>query len=56
VAVLSSGFIVFIMFAWPFIDAQIRKRWKGSEASVWIGIFGVLAIIALTIWEAAVEH
>jgi quinol-cytochrome oxidoreductase complex cytochrome b subunit len=55
-AVLSMGFVVFVMFCWPFVDGWIRRRWKGSEASVWIGILGVLAILALTIWEAAVEH
>ncbi len=56
VAVLSLGFIVFTMFLWPFIDGQIRKRWKGSEASVWVGIVAVLAIIGLTVWEALVSH
>lgn len=55
-AVLSMGFIVFVMFIWPFIDALIRRIWKGSEASVWIGIVAVIAIIALTVWEAVVEH
>ncbi len=55
-AVLSTGFIVFVMFAWPFIDAAIRRWTRVSEASVWIGIAGVLAIVALTVWEAAVEH
>ncbi len=55
-AILSMGFIVFTMFAWPFIDAQIRKRTRFAEASVFIGILGVVAIIGLTIWEAAVEH
>ena len=56
VAVLSMGFIVFIMFVWPFIDALIRRKWKNSEASVWIGILGALTIIGLTVWEAVVEH
>ena len=56
VAVLSTGFIVFVMFAWPFIDAWIRRHTRFNEASVWIGMLGVLAIVALTIWEAAVEH
>lgn len=56
VAVLSTGFVVFVMFVWPFIDAWIRRHTRFSEASVWIGMFGVLAIVALTIWEAAVEH
>ena len=55
-AVLSTGFIVFVMFAWPFIDERLRRRTPGSEISVWIGIFGVLAIVALTLWEAVVAH
>lgn len=55
-AVLSMGFITFLMFAWPFIDAAIRKRRPASEASVWVGVFAVLAIIGLTVWEAVVPH
>lgn len=55
-AVLSTGFIVFVMFVWPFIDAFIRKRTRFSEASVWIGIVAVLTIIGLTIWEGLVAH
>ena len=55
-AVLSTGFIVFIMFAWPFIDDWLRRKTKRPEISVWIGIFGVLSIIALTLWEALVAH
>lgn len=56
VAVVSTGFIVFTMFTWPFIDAWIRRKTRYAEASVWIGIFAVLAIIALTVWEAVVAH
>ena len=55
-AVLSTGFVVFIMSAWPFIDRWFRRHTKYPEASVWIGIFGVFAIIALTVWEALVAH
>ncbi len=55
-AVLSTGFIVFVMFAWPFIDARIRRRWPASEFSVWVGMAAVAAIIGLTVWEAAVAH
>jgi len=55
-AILSMGFIVFAMFTWPFIDAAIRRRTKYQEASVWIGIVGTLAIIVMTVWEAAVRH
>ncbi len=55
-AVLSMGLVVFLMFVWPLIDAAIRKKWKASEVSVWVGMAAVLAIIGLTIWEAAVVH
>ncbi len=56
VAILSMGFIVFVMFMWPFIDAWIRRRWPASEISVWIGILGVFALVGLTTWEAIVAH
>jgi ubiquinol-cytochrome c reductase cytochrome b subunit/cytochrome b6 len=56
VAVLTMGFVVFTMFAWPLIDAWVRRRWPGSEFSVWFGILAVLAIIGLTVWEGAVAH
>ncbi len=55
-AVLTTGLIVFIMFGWPFIDDWLRRKTKQPEISVWIGIFGVIAIITLTLWEALVAH
>ena len=55
-AVLSMGFIVFVMFAWPWIDSWIRKHTRFQEASVWIGILGVVTIIGLTLWEALARH
>jgi quinol-cytochrome oxidoreductase complex cytochrome b subunit len=55
-AVLSMGLIVFVMFAWPFLDGALRRWRPNSEASVWIGIVATLFILALTVWEAAVEH
>ena len=55
-ALLSAGLILFLMFCWPFVDAWIRRRRAGSEASVWIGIAGACAIIGLTVWEALAEH
>ncbi len=55
-AVVSMGFIVFIMFVWPFIDAWLVRRTKVSEISVWIGIVAVFIIVAMTVWEAAVQH
>ena len=55
-AVLSMGLIVFVIFTWPFIDSWIRRKTRFQEASVWIGIAGVLAIIGLTVWEAVVRH
>ena len=55
-AVISTGFIVFIMFVWPFIDSWIRRKTKYQEASVWIGIVGVFLLVGMTIWEAVVAH
>ncbi|MCA8971766.1 MAG: cytochrome bc complex cytochrome b subunit [Planctomycetes bacterium] len=55
-AILSLGFIFFVMLIWPFIDGWFRKRRPASELSVWIGILAVLAIIGLTVWEALVQH
>ena len=55
-AVLSMGLVVFVMFTWPFIDAAIRRWTRFQEASVYIGILGVFAIVALTLWEALVKH
>ena len=55
-AVMSTGFIVFTMYVWPFIDAWIRRRTRFQEASVWIGIVAVFFIIGLTMWEAFVAH
>ncbi len=54
-AMLTIGLIVFAMFAWPWIDALLRRLgWE--EASVWIGIVAVLALVGLTVWEALVPH
>ena len=55
-AVISMGFIVFVMFTWPFIDGWIRRNTKYQEASVWIGIVGVLTIVGLTLWAAIARH
>jgi len=55
-AILSMGFILFTMFAWPFIDAWIRRRTRFQEASVVVGLVGALTIIGLTVWEAMARH
>jgi quinol-cytochrome oxidoreductase complex cytochrome b subunit len=55
-AVLSMGFIIGAMFVWPWIDAAIRKLTRWDDASVYIGIVAVFAIVGLTVWEAAVQH
>jgi len=51
-AVLSSGFIVFVMFVWPFIDAMIVKVTKYKDFYVWVGIAGVFMLVGMTLWEA----
>jgi quinol-cytochrome oxidoreductase complex cytochrome b subunit len=55
-ALLSTGLIVFTMFAWPWIDDAVRRRRPGSEFSVYAGIAAVAAIVGLTVWEAVVRH
>src|SRR5262245_46149841 len=55
-AVLSMGFIVFTMVAWPFVDGWIRRKRPHSEFSVYLGIIAVLALLSLTVWEASVRH
>jgi quinol-cytochrome oxidoreductase complex cytochrome b subunit len=53
-AVVTQGIFVGLIITWPFIDAMIRKRRPGSEASVWIGAGVVVFLLAFTIWEAMV--
>lgn len=55
-AVLSMGFIVFTMFAWPLIDAWMCRKFNRKDIHVWLGIAVVLTIIGLTVWEASVVH
>jgi quinol-cytochrome oxidoreductase complex cytochrome b subunit len=55
-AVLSMGFIVFVMFVWPFIDARLMKLFKNEDVSFYIGIVGVFLLVGLTTWEALVAH
>jgi quinol-cytochrome oxidoreductase complex cytochrome b subunit len=55
-AVLSMGFIVFTMFAWPWCDSLLRKWTRNEEVSTYLGIMAALALIGLTVWEAAVAH
>ena len=55
-AVLSMGFIVFLMFVWPWVDKLLIKVTRSEEASTYIGIIAVFLIIGLTVWEAAVAH
>jgi quinol-cytochrome oxidoreductase complex cytochrome b subunit len=56
VAVLSMGFIVAAMFIWPWIDRLLVRVFGVKEVSVYLGIAAVLAIVCLTVWEAAVPH
>ncbi|MCA9260653.1 MAG: hypothetical protein KDA61_15680, partial [Planctomycetales bacterium] len=55
-AVLSMGLIVFLMFAWPWIDKLLVKVSGSKEASTVIGIVAVFLLIGLTVWEATVAH
>ena len=55
-AVLSMGFIVFLMITWPFIDRFLVSKTGKKEISTWIGVIGVLLIVGMTVWEAVVRH
>ena len=44
------------MVVWPAIDVWLRRHTKVEDASVWVGIAAVVAIITLTVWEAMVAH
>ncbi len=55
-AVLSIGFVGFLAFVWPFIDAAVRRRRPASELSVHLGTVAVVVLIALTLWEALAPH
>jgi quinol-cytochrome oxidoreductase complex cytochrome b subunit len=55
-AILSTGFIVVVMFMWPLIDDWLRRRRHATEVSMVIGALAVLTIIGLTVWEAIVAH
>ncbi|HIQ19915.1 MAG TPA: cytochrome bc complex cytochrome b subunit [Planctomycetes bacterium] len=56
VAVVSLGLILFVMIVWPWIDALIVRLTRWRDASFWIGVAVASGIIAMTVWEAAVEH
>lgn len=55
-AVLSTGGVGFLALVWPYLDAWIRRRRPGSELSVKLGVVAVVALLALTIWEAVATH
>ncbi len=55
-AVLSMVLIVFIMFAWPFIDAWLVRVTKNEDISSWIGVVVGQLLVGLTTWEALVAH
>lgn len=55
-AFASMGAILVVMTLWPFLDGWLRRRWPGSEASVYLGIVAMLAILGLTVWEALAAH
>ncbi len=55
-AVISTGFIVFAMIIWPWIDAWLRKLTRWEDISVYIGIVATLTLIGFTVYEALVAH
>jgi quinol-cytochrome oxidoreductase complex cytochrome b subunit len=56
VALLGLGLVLFLMFAWPLVDAWARRRLPDAETSMWVGAAAVIAIVSLTVWEAVAAH
>jgi ubiquinol-cytochrome c reductase cytochrome b subunit/cytochrome b6 len=54
VGVLGAMTFVTLFLFWPFVDRALEKAFPGKNASVWIGVVGVLILIVFTIWEAFV--
>ena len=55
-AILSMGLIVFVMFAWPWIDKLLTRVTGSNEASTVVGVIATFLLIGLTVWEASVAH
>ena len=51
-AVLIMGFGYMLLMFWPLIDSGFRQKKPESERSILIGIFMVLTLVFLTLWEA----
>jgi quinol-cytochrome oxidoreductase complex cytochrome b subunit len=49
--VLGTGAAAGLMVGWPFVDAQIRKRWPGSEISMVFGAAAIVVFLVLTLIE-----
>src|SRR3970282_970196 len=46
---VSLGLVAFLLMMWPFVDRLFRRRNPQSELSVYLGIAGVVGILALTL-------
>ncbi|MCC7430257.1 cytochrome bc complex cytochrome b subunit [bacterium] len=54
VGIIGQAVAVILIMAWPWIDKIFRRKNENSELSLWIGVAGFLAFLALTVWEAMV--
>jgi len=54
--IVSTIGIVMVMFAWPWVDASIERRFPGREVSVFIGIAAVVAMVVLVLIEGLSGH
>ena len=51
-AVLSTGFAVFLVAAWPFVDKFLRDKTRLKELSIGVGVLAFTVFVGLTVWEA----
>ena len=50
--ILGVTVAVGVLFAWPLIDAAIRRRRPNSELSIAFGAAAVIVFVVFTVWEA----
>jgi ubiquinol-cytochrome c reductase cytochrome b subunit/cytochrome b6 len=56
IGIVSTIIIVLVMFAWPWIDHDLERRFPGREISLFIGAAAVIVMTVLVIIEGLAGH
>lgn len=51
VGVIGPMIFIFLLFAWPFVDSFLEKKFPGKEIAFWIGVAGFFTINIFLVWE-----